>query len=115
MRSGPPAVRRRSNLEIELDVLRALADGPTTPSKLCLRANVSWNVLYRVLNELIQVGYVESKDSGKRREYSMTEKGRQGFRDLDNSLSALRGTWDIGSLVYPTVNPWSFGITVGTT
>ncbi|MGD2201377.1 MAG: winged helix-turn-helix domain-containing protein [Candidatus Bathyarchaeota archaeon] len=72
-------VKRRSKLEIMLDVLRVVHDGISKPTRIMYNANMSWNPTQRVLEKLIDEGHilVEEKPSKQRakKRYYITEKG----------------------------------------
>ena len=78
--------RRRSRLEIQLDVLRIIYEGEHAPTHLMTTANLSWDRLQRNLRSLVSKGLIREIDvSGDsnartRRCYEITQKGREVVR-----------------------------------
>ncbi|MEM2759352.1 MAG: winged helix-turn-helix domain-containing protein [Nitrososphaerales archaeon] len=69
-------MNRRSRLEIYMDIMLALADGPKNPTRLMYSTNLSWAPLQECLKSLISQGaVVESERSSNRKVYSLTQKG----------------------------------------
>ena len=50
---------RRSQMEIYMDILRAVAEGRRRPTHIMYRANLSWARLRRYLNFLVKQGLLE--------------------------------------------------------
>jgi predicted transcriptional regulator len=71
--------KRRSKLEITLDVLKAVRDGVDKPTRIMYVTNMSWNPTQELLERLVMGGHLEvteertEKRSKKR--YVITEKG----------------------------------------
>jgi len=69
--------RRRSRLEIMLDILSAIRDGKDKPTNIMYAANLSWKPTQKILSHLVEQGLLEmrtaSGKSGKR--YMVTERG----------------------------------------
>lgn len=77
--------RRRSKLEIYLDVLEVIRNGTSQPTRIMYGANLSWKPLKKVLGSLVSQGLImeiESKDRDKRtkRSYRITKKGDSVLR-----------------------------------
>jgi len=90
---------RRSPMEMVCDILAVVSEGPTKPTHILYKANMSWKVLTSYLTYLTKSGMVEKEDEegGKRSTYRLTVKGRQIlglYRGLRESLS---GTITLGS------------------
>ena len=69
---------RRSQFEICLDILKAIAEGRRKPTHIMYRANLSWIRLKKYLNFLIAQGLLKktvSDSSGAI--FSLTEKGKE--------------------------------------
>ena len=67
---------RRSAMEMVCDILNVLVEGPTKPTHILYKANMSWKVLSAYLEYLIGRGLVEREDQGgKRSVYKITQKG----------------------------------------
>ena len=71
--------KRRSRLEIVLNVLSVVADGRDKPTHIMYANNMSWNSTQDVLSKLVELGLLEVKyKQGRRRStrrYVITEKG----------------------------------------
>ncbi len=69
------AVSRRSQLEIRMDILRAIMEGAEGPTQIMYKANLSWILLCDHLSALSDQGFVGEKTIGNRKKYSLTGKG----------------------------------------
>jgi len=71
--------KRRSRLEIALDILSAVMEGVDKPTRIMYAAKLSWRPTQRILSRLVEQGLLEvrmnteSRQSFKR--YVITEKG----------------------------------------
>jgi len=69
------SVSRRSQLEIRMDILRAIMEGAEGPTQIMYKANLSWILLCDHLGALGEQGFVGEKTVGNRKKYSLTGKG----------------------------------------
>jgi len=77
--------RRRSRLEIKIEVLRACIE-PNVPTRMMYVANISWTPFYEIIEELHEKGLIEFHETKRRFHgdtngrilglYEITEKGR---------------------------------------
>ena len=76
---------RRSKLEIIINVLEAIHNGESKPSRIMLSANISWNKLNDVLDSLISqelVTQINTKEPRRKQDkrtnvsYYLTPKGQ---------------------------------------
>ena len=73
--------KRRSKLEIYIDVLQTIKEGTTKPTRIMYGANLSWQLLQGVLESLIDQGLIEELDQSGSRDkrtnviYTVTSKG----------------------------------------
>jgi len=67
---------RRSQLEICMDMLSAVKDGSERPTQIMYRANLSWLALQTHFKTLVEGGMLKWAESGNRKRYEITEKGR---------------------------------------
>lgn len=73
--------RRRSKLEIYLDVLWIIKDGTRKPTRIMYGANLSWKPLQRILNSMVSQGLIKEIDMSDSRDkrtnmcYEITQKG----------------------------------------
>ncbi len=70
---------RRSKLDIQLEVLKAVREGVGKPTRIMYAANMSWNPVRKILDSLVDGGLLSviSNTVGNRakRRYEITEKG----------------------------------------
>ncbi len=82
------AVRlRRSVLELKIEILRAIAEGATKQSQVIQRSNISWSMAQNFIKRLESQGLIESKRTGGRKTFDITERGK---RVLNSYLSMIR-------------------------
>ena len=83
--------RRRSKLEIYLDVLRVIKGGVRKPTRIMYGANLSWKPLQQVLRSLLDQGLIieiDVSDGGDKRttkHYEITQKGENVLRYFDRA------------------------------
>ena len=88
---------RRSPMEMVCDILGVVSEGPTKPTHILYRANMSWRVLSSYLDFLLKRGLIEKEDQGgKRSVYTLTSKGRSILQLYDGLRLSLNGTVRIG-------------------
>lgn len=74
------------------DILGVLSPGPTAPTHILYKANVSWKVLSSYLDYLLKKGMVEREENGgKRMAYKLTLKGRTVLRLYEELRAGLTG------------------------
>ena len=73
--------RRRSRLEIYLDILWIIKNGTRKPTRIMYGANLSWKPLQRILKSLASEGFIREVDVRGGRDkrtstcYEITQKG----------------------------------------
>ncbi len=75
--------RRRSKLEIYVEVLSVIKGGTSKPTRIMYEANLSWKPVQSVLRSLVAQGLIEEVDTTERRGrdkrssrlYDITQKG----------------------------------------
>ncbi len=85
--------QKRSRLEIIRDILTVIRDSNSSisPTKLLRLSNLSYQMFEEYLGELEGKGLVELKPyKGKRKVYSLTEKGRMFIEKYEDFVSFLR-------------------------
>ena len=88
---------RRSPMEMVCDILGVVSEGPTKPTHILYKANMSWRVLSSYLDFLLKRGLIEKEDQGgKRSIYVLTAKGRSILQLYDGLRLSLKGTVNIG-------------------
>ena len=85
--------RRRSRIEIVADILEALDGEVLTPTRLATAANLPYDRLQPILDELIERGLVARRrveSNPRANELVLTERGREVLRELRRLKSVLR-------------------------
>ena len=75
--------RRRSKLEIYVEVLSIVKGGTSKPTRVMYEANLSWDHLHRILKPMLSQGLIEEIDTTQERRrdkrtntrYELTQKG----------------------------------------
>lgn len=90
---------RRSPMEMICDILKVVSVGPTKPTHILYKANMSWKVLSSYLDYLTTSGMVEKGDTegGKRSTYTLTVKGTRILKLYDGLRESLKGTLSLES------------------
>jgi len=90
---------RRSPMEMVCDILKVVSAGPTKPTHILYKANMSWKVLSSYLDFLTSSGMLDKEDQegGKRSTYRLTIKGSKILRLYDGLRESLNGTISLES------------------
>jgi len=85
---------RRSPMEMVCDILGVVSVGPTKPTHILYKANMSWKVLSAYLDYLTSSGMLDKEEveGGKRSTYILTIKGKRVLRLYDGLKESLNGT-----------------------
>jgi len=75
--AGEGEMTRRSQMEILIDMLRAVADGNHKPTHIMYRSNLSWSRLKKQLNFLMKQGMLVSEEGNDGTVYKITRKGKE--------------------------------------
>jgi predicted transcriptional regulator len=67
---------RRSQMEIYIDIMKAVADGKRRPTHIMYRANLSWTRLKKYLDFLIRQGLLEETIDDGATTYLIAPKGK---------------------------------------
>jgi predicted transcriptional regulator len=87
-------------MEMVCDILGVLSQGPTKPTQILYKANMSWKVLSSHLEYLHTQGLVEKVGQGGRRvEYTLTQRGRFILQMYEKLKASLYGAVEI----YPSL------------
>lgn len=70
-------VRKRSKMELYLDVLRAISRGVDKPTNIMYKCNLSWANSREILSSLLEQGLITVTENENRRIYRITERGRE--------------------------------------
>jgi predicted transcriptional regulator len=68
-------ISRRSQLEIRMDIMRAIMEGAEAPTLIMYKANLSWILLCDHLNSMAAQGFLVENSVGQRKKFSLTAKG----------------------------------------
>ena len=83
---------RRSQMEIYIDILKAVADGKRRPTHIMYRANLSWTRLKKYLDFLMSQGLLrETLDDGATI-FAITPKGKDVLGYFKRIESVLYST-----------------------
>lgn len=97
--------RRRSKLEIYIEVLSIIKSGTSKPTRVMYDANLSWDHLHRVLNPMLKQGLIEEVDTTQERgrdkrtskRYMLTQKGENVLRYFNDTkafgIDGIKLTW----------------------
>lgn len=83
--------KRRSRLEIYIDVLRAINRGINKPTNIMFATNLSWKTLKEILKYLERRGIIERKVIKKRKLFFITEKGKHVLNAFENLVTEFIG------------------------
>jgi len=82
---------RRSQLEIQMDILRVVHEGAYLPTQIMYRANLAWVSLQGSLLALVKSGLLERAVQGSKRTYQLTSRGTNilmSFRQILDAVAA---------------------------
>lgn len=81
--------KKRSKLEIYLDVLRAIRAGYSKPTNIMYKSNLSWITLRDILDSLVERGLITTIERDGRKLYFITSKGKSVLNSLEEAYSIL--------------------------
>ena len=91
----PFMTRRRSKLEIYLDVLWIIKEGTKKPTRIMYGANLSWKPLQRILDSMISQELITELDATNNRDkrtnicYEITQKGENVIKYFSRAKNLL--------------------------
>jgi predicted transcriptional regulator len=97
--------RRRTKLEIYLDVLRIIKSGTSKPTRIMYGANLSWKPLQEAIESMLSQSLIREVDATNNRDkrtniiYEITMKGENVLRYFRKAKDLLK-LEEIASLVY---------------
>lgn len=83
---------RRSQLEIQMDILRVVQEGAFLPTQIMYRANLAWVALQSSLGSLVGTGLLQRMNMGSKRSYQLTLKGRSVLMSFNQILETVKGS-----------------------
>jgi len=81
--------RKRSNIEIYIDILRAVKSGTCKPTNIMYKCNLAWRPFKQILESLVENEILEINQMGKRKTYHLTERGNDILRSFEVARSLL--------------------------
>ena len=81
--------RKRSDIEIYLDVLKAVKSGVHKPTNIMYKCNLAWKPFKQILDSLVENELLEINQKGKRKTYQLTAKGNEVLRYFEMARSLL--------------------------
>ena len=98
--------RKRSRIQIFIDVLRIISSGEYKPTRIMHKSNLSWIPLQQILNRMVELNLIRRRLSGTHRYYFITDKGRAFLEAIDGLKKTLTSSpisflADLDSVVYP--------------
>lgn len=82
-------VKRRSKMELYLEVLRAVGRGIGKPTNIMYKCNLSWANSREILRSLVEQGLVTVIEDNNRRTYKITERGREVLEYFNRAQDLL--------------------------
>mgnify|MGYP001069781437 CR=1 FL=1 len=86
--------RKRSRLQICLEVLKAIKKGTQKPTNIMYKCNLSWIPLMEILNSLLAQELIKISNYDKRKVYEITERGLnvlRYFEKVEDLIITVRG------------------------
>ena len=74
--------RKRSIIEIYLDILRTVKAGTCKPTNIMYKCNLAWRPFKQIMRSLVENDLLKICQKGKRKTYHLTEKGRIALKTL---------------------------------
>jgi len=85
-------IRKRSRLEMYLDVLEKISQGVGRPTKIMYKCNLSWRPLQEILRSLIERGLIEEIEQCNYRYYIVKKKGEETLIYLRRLIRMLHSS-----------------------
>ena len=82
---------RRSQLEIQMDILKVVHDGAYLPTQIIYRPNLAWAALQSSLYSLGGTGLLQKVTLGSKRSYQLTLKGMGILNSFNQILETVKG------------------------
>jgi len=83
-------VRKRSRLEIYLDILQTIKRGVNKPTRIMYRTNLSWKPLQRILESMAIQQLIRPIEVNKRKKYAITERGENVLRYFEEMMRLMK-------------------------
>ncbi|MGI0091229.1 MAG: winged helix-turn-helix domain-containing protein [Nitrososphaerales archaeon] len=89
--------RRRSETEVKIMILNAIADGANSLTHIMYRSNTSWGAMSRFVKVLEQQKLIAYDSVGGRKRYALTEKGTRVLHTYNSIANQLGPTSSFSS------------------
>lgn len=83
-------------MDVCIEVLKVINRGSSKPTRIMYKSNISWVPLAKILKFLEDNGNIIAEDTGNRKTYYITEKGKNILRYHQQFMTML--TEETGSL-----------------
>jgi len=87
--------RKRSKLEIYLDILQTIKRGVNKPTRIMYRTNLSWKPLQKILESMIYQELIKTVEANKRKKYGITEKGENVLGYFEQMMRLIKFEYEI--------------------
>lgn len=81
--------RKRSAIEIYLDILKVVKSGTHKPTNIMYKCNLAWKPFKQILDSLVENELLEINQIGKRKTYWLTERGNEALIYFETARSLL--------------------------
>lgn len=81
--------KRRSRLELYVEVLKVIGKGVNKPTNIMYKCNLSWINLKEILNFLLKQNFISVVDEDGRKTYRLTERGREVLEHFSRAQMLL--------------------------
>lgn len=85
--------RRRSRLDICINLLRAVRAGVRKPTRIMYSIHISWNLLQKTLDSMLSAGFIKKIETKRNKRstkhYELTQKGANVLHYLDKESDLL--------------------------
>jgi len=81
--------KKRSRLEIYIDILRVLKKGERKPTRIMYKTNLSWTPLQEILESMTSQEIIKKIEVNKRKKYVITEKGLNVLRYFEEMMELI--------------------------
>lgn len=81
--------KRRSKLELYLEVLRAIGRGINKPTNIMYKCNLSWANSREILGSLLRQNLISVVEKNGRKIYKLTERGREVLEHFSRAQMLL--------------------------
>jgi predicted transcriptional regulator len=77
--------RKRSRLEIYVDILKTVKSGVNKPTAILFRCNLAWKPFMGILETFVNNSLIEVVDRGIRKTYKLTERGQEFLKQFESA------------------------------